>query len=305
MAKIYRMIDYYLKGVNADCYRYVVGELKDINGYHEKAVLDKDKFMHDFCLTEVQYQYFYQAAYWDYERINRYLLKHQRRPLFDTSDLVSCINKRKELLAFLKEEECMKKYNLPSFDSYVAEVYVNDLTSVIDLYANNKWIMKALQIEMIDKNSLVAGLADRNIFKYINWTLIYIGLKPLFDNPDDLEKCMLKRNELLKLMPKDECLKYLGIQSEEELKDFKIKRKVFALEKLISCYGEDPSGTSIRYYVGYDICRILDINSTLEQKREYINKINRLCNFALFEKTDNIDECIAFLKEKFKLVDAE
>ena len=34
--------------------------------------LDKDKFMHDFRLTEVQYQYFYQAAYWDYERINRY-----------------------------------------------------------------------------------------------------------------------------------------------------------------------------------------------------------------------------------------
>lgn len=306
MDKIRRIIDYYLKGLSPDCYRRVVGEIKECkHHFHDECILAKERIMKTLSLNEEQYNFFYEIIYWKYENINRYLLLHQRKPIFDTTNLKECIQKRDEFLEFYSEEECTKRFGVPSFHTYEPEVYENDLITVIDVYTDDKIIKNALKTQSAGNSNLLSGLAKRNVYKFINWMLMYEGKKPLFKNDEDNEKCKIKREELLRLLPKKECLKYFNLENEEEINKYKIKPLIFEIEKYIDVYGEDLLKTAYRHYIGNDIVRILDENTSLDDKKKYIKEINDTNESILFSNPDDVEGCIEFLKEKVKLIERE
>ena len=125
------------------------------------------------------------------------------------------------------------------------------------------------------------------------------------DYDEDNEKCKIKREELLRLLPKKECLKYFNLENEEEINKYKIKPLIFEIEKYIDVYGEDLLKTAYRHYIGNDIVRILDENTSLDDKKKYIKEINDTNESILFSNPDDVEGCIEFLKEKVKLIERE
>lgn len=304
MAKYHFIIDYYLKGLDPDCYRHVFGALKDAqNRFFDRDILKKDKFVKEFRLNNEQYDFLYETVYWQYENINRYLIKHKREPFFDTTNLADCIKKRDELLEFLTEEECIKKYGVTTFEDYVPKEYCSDLTTVAELYTTNQTIIECLKTKKIPKINLLSGIAGENPYKFINDTLLYQGLKPLFLDTENKIECEQKRKELVKFLPYKDCLKYYGVTTQAELEKFKIKPLILKIEKLfinsnilISTYG---------YYIGRNFLRILSPSETKIDKHSYIKECNRLSNTTLFKNVDNLEECIEFLKEELVFVTNE
>ena len=61
MDKRRRIIDYYLKGLSPDCYRHVVGEIKECkHHFHDNCILAKERIMKTLSLNEEQYNFFYE-----------------------------------------------------------------------------------------------------------------------------------------------------------------------------------------------------------------------------------------------------
>ena len=110
MEKFYHIYDFYIKGLDPDSIRHIMGEMNDLkNSFHDDIILKPENFVKNHDFSSKQYKRLYDIVYWEYENINRYLLKHQRKPFFDTNNLNECIKKRDEYLNFLKESECMER----------------------------------------------------------------------------------------------------------------------------------------------------------------------------------------------------
>jgi len=306
MTKYYYIFDYYLKGLNPDCYRHVAGALRDLkNSYMDKRILNPEEFMKDYYLDATQYNELCEIVFWEYENINRYLLKYQRRPFFNTNNLKECIKLRDELLEFISEKECMEKYGVTTFKEYVPEIFKNDLVTVLDIYIDDKYIKKALQHQNPPHVNLTSGLAHYNCYKFVNWMLLYNGMKPLFENVDDEEECNKKRKELLKLLPKSECFKYWNIEDENDLDKYKIKPLVFKIEKYIKCFGTDTFNTPWRHHLGCKLYNILNPDLPIIDKKRYIKEANRINESIIFKDEENVEEAIRFLQEHLEYVEKE
>lgn len=306
MNKCYCILQYYLKGLSPDCFRYISGALKDLkNSYYDRRILDADNYKKQFGLNDAQYDFLREIVYWEYENINRYLIKHQRYPLFNTENLEECIKKRDELLIVLTEKECMEKYNVSSFDDFKNEEFINDLTTSIEVYINNPLIIKALQYQMAPHENLLSGIFKNNVYKFINAMLVYEGKKTLFDDANNKDNCKVKRKELLKLLPKKECLKYLNVLNESELDKYNTKPLIMEIEKYVKCYGQDLSNTPFRYHVGTRLYMILDSSTSNEEKKRYIIEANRINGSILFDNPNDVDGCVKFINDKLKLVEKE
>ena len=250
MEKFYHIYDFYIKGLDPDSIRHIMGEMNDLkNSFHDDIILKPENFVKNHDFSSKQYKRLYDIVYWEYENINRYLLKHQRKPFFDTNNLNECIKKRDEYLNFLKESECMEKYGITNFSNYIPEIFENDLTTALDIYIEDKFIKTALQHQNPPHINITAGLSHHNPYKFVNWMLQYYGYMPIFEDVMDEEKCNIKREELLKLRSKQECLKYWGLENEEELIKYKTKRYVFKLEKYINWFNKEDYRTTDLNYV--------------------------------------------------------
>lgn len=303
MEKFYHIYDFYIKGLDPNSIRHIMGEMNDLkNSFHDDIILKPEKFVKNHDFSSKQYKRLYDIVYWEYENINRYLLKHQRKPFFDTNNLNECIKKRDEYLDFLKESECMEKYGITNFSNYIPEIFENDLTTALDIYIEDKFIKTALQHQNPPHINITAGLSHHNPYKFVNWMLQYYGYMPIFEDVMDEEKCNIKREELLKLRSKQECLKYWGLENEEELIKYKTKRYVFKLEKYINCFGTDVSNIPWRYHLGRNLYTILDSNASNEEKLNAIRLVNRINEKIIFEDPNDIDKCIDFLKKHLEIV---
>ena len=306
MPKYHCIYYYYIKNLHPDYQRHIMGEMKDlVNSYDDKAVLDTDNFAKKWDLNLKQMNYFLECIYWKYENINRYLLKHQIKPFFNTKNLKECIKIRDEYLEFISEEECMKKYGVCEMETYIPPKYPNDLTTVIELYTDNKYIIAALQCSKPKKVNVVAGLANYNGYKFINWMLMYEGLEPLFLDVEDEEECEKRRKELLQLLPFDECLKYWNIEKKEEIIKYKRPKMSFLIEKYIDCWGTNAFNTPYRYEVGWRLYSIINPQTKKEDVIRYIKEINNITNTPLFLNPMDIGECIKFIKDNLILVEIE
>lgn len=302
MAKYHYIFYYYIKDLDPDCQRHIMGEMRELkNSYDDEKVLNTKKYMDNWKLTQEEMNYFLENIYWKYERINRYLLKHQRRPFFDTNDLKDCIRLRNEYLEFISEDECIRKYGVTKFDEYVPEEFSNDLTTVIELYTDNLYIIEALQTTQIPKVNFISGLSHYNCYQFINWMLQYEGMEPLFEDVNDEEKCEIKRKELLQLLPYEKCLKYWKINSEDEIDKYKRGKMIFQIEKFIDVYGSDMFNTSWRYHIGFRLYDIINPDIDIEKRKEYINYVNNTNDTPLFVNPNNLDECIKFVKDNLIL----
>lgn len=301
MAKYHFIIDYYLKGLDPDCYRHIFGALKDAKNYFfDRRILEKEELIKDFRLDKEQYEFLYEIVYWQYENINRYLLKHKRKPFFDTTNLADCIKKRDELLEFLTEEECIKKYGVTTFEDYIPQKFCSDLNTVAELYTTNPYVIECLKTKNIPKINFLSGIAGNNPYKFVNYTLQYTGLKPLFLNEENYEECEQKRKELVKLLPYKDCLKYYGLTSETELEKFKIKPLIFKIQT----YVLEPNifNSTHGHYIGYNFLQILNPKVSEIDKQNCIKECNRLSKTTLFKKVDKVEDNIEFLKENLVLV---
>lgn len=299
-----RIYYYFIKDLDPDYQRHIMGEMTDLkNHYDDEKVLNTENYKLKWELNDEQMNFFLENIYWKYENINRYLIKHQRHPFFNTNDLKECIKVRDEYNKLISKEECMNKYNVPRFEDYVPRIYENDLLNVIELYTENKNIIKALQTRMENKNNFLSGFCSNNVYQYINWMLAYEGKMPLFNDINNKEECEKRRKKLIEFIPKNECLKYFDIEKEEDIIKYQCNKKILKIEKYITCYGEDPSNTSWRYHIGWRIRYIVDSNKSIEDKVRYLKEINNINGKIIFNNPDNLDECMNFIKDNLIFVE--
>lgn len=301
------LYQYYVKNAPIDMRRGMHFYLNDLkNSYHDDAINGKSFLVRE--ATKEQKEKYFEMIYWEYENINRMLIKHKIYPIFDTTDLRKCMEKRDELLKWYTEEEIMEKYNLPRFCDYVPEEYENDLNTPLEVYTNNEYIKKALQMQSPTENNFIGGFID-NVYVFVNLMLLNDGLKPIFENTDDLEKCDIKRKEILKLMPRKEAFEYWEFTDNNTDKEIDYKQsirtiaKCYKIEKYLHyVYGTCDFGKSCKYGIGWRIRYILSSSIKHEDKKRYLKEIYNISEHQLFDNYKDIDECIKFINENLVLV---
>lgn len=291
-----RILDYYIKGMDPDYQRHMMGGIKELkNSYHDDYVYERGYLIESLNNDREKIEKIQENVYWGYENLNRYMIKHQRYPLFDTNDLKSCIKRRDELLEWITEEECMEKYGFPKFNDYNPETYQNDLETVLYLYTTNEDVIYALQNRRTPNTCFEAGFTN-NYYEFINWKLLKNGKKPLFDDANDIDECNKKRKELLQLLPRKDCLNYWGLKEGESFS--KITPMCFKIDKYTRyIYGTDAFNVSWKYNFAWRIRCILERKMPTEDIMRYIKEANNIASGKLFEDINDLEKCTKLLKQ--------
>lgn len=122
--KEYRLIDYYLKGINPYAEREVLSILKNdiqdmfIDHIDFLRKQNKPYYLIVDKLTDAYMRAILKAVD-QFSKINNVMEDNGREHLFkDARDVVKCYDVRAELLKYMPESECNKIMNCDSYESY-------------------------------------------------------------------------------------------------------------------------------------------------------------------------------------------
>ncbi len=300
---MYYVWDFYVKGLSVNVIKnigYRLSDLKRLSGIRLDAIMNPERLREIFDFTEDMIKLFQERVYWEFEDINRILIKNQRPPFFDLGNLKLAYEKVKELnIRILNDEEAVAIFGT-SFKNYQPEVYQNDLVTVLDLYTDEPIIQDALKKQIAPSIGTVSGLSV-NFYDFINNFLIQKGIKPLFKDVNDVVSCQQKRKELLAFLPKAEALKYWGV--EENFSPPQIEPMVFNLEKTIKdVYDLFPDGRPHKDYIASLVKSILRKEYPREQLITYAKEANQMANRILFPNPENIEECRMIAKGYYQRI---
>ena len=298
-----KLIDYFIKDLSPDEQRGIHGYIQDYcnSSYAKRYAKHQDE---DYlpCLKSgvfdsVEQLKNYLNIYSEhFIAVNNRMMKNGRAPLFkEPLNLKQSFEWVDLLLTFDKAERWNRLLNCNSFDDYKPELCESGLTSVIDLFHFDRWtyneLLLTLTTKILPKTSVEGGIA-KNIYEYSNLIFALNQVKPLFENTDDLEGCIKKRNEILKVQPLKNALAVLNCSTIEDLTMQKATKTCLAIYKYTySNYGETNYKTTYNYEIGWRIREILSQNITSEKVCQYATEINYFCVNKIFDDPSNCERC--------------
>jgi len=298
----YHAFDFLVKGKNPDVQRWTFHTIKDLdNSFHDRAVLKPDKSF----FGEEELKDYLEIVRWGYENFNRYFLMHHLKPVFDTSDLAACIEKRKWLARFGTEKEIAKMFGVASAKDYKPEVFENDLICAATLIFPFGSRYYTLLTERYDREKcLEMGLAKSDE-EAVNLHLARYGRAPLFPCPEDEEATKNRHRELFRLRPRAECEAYLDeVYPDWRITDPSVKYR-FGIEAYsYNAWGYDGGGTCYAYTIGWSLRYIADRVKGDEDIKNYAKSVNNLCSYKVFGDED-VDTLVERARELMRLYPAE
>ena len=120
---MYYVWDFYVKGLSVNVIKnigYRLSDLKRLSGIILDAIMNPERLREVFDFTEDMIKLFQERVYWEFEDINRILIKNQRPPFFDLENLKLAYEKVKELnTRILNDEEAvaiLEHYGIQTID---------------------------------------------------------------------------------------------------------------------------------------------------------------------------------------------
>ncbi len=309
-----RLIEYFIKGLDPDEQRDIIGYLKEHFGEYVQArdFLDYEDEGYVSCLEKSYYDTVddlkkYMKQFTNHLiAVNNMMLKRGRLKLFDRPErLKESFKWVDTLLSFAYESKWNKLLGCNSFNSYEPQTYEKGyaiIDTYFDTYFYRKDYILALTRERTPTDSLEGGLTT-NVYEYMNWIFLKWGYKPLFDDVDDEKACLKTCEEILKVRPLSELLAYYNCNSFEDIRVPTCPKKIFALTKYTNENYGTTLGSANNYYVGSHVRALLKPQTPPEKVCEYARMANKFCNKVIFKNTNNFQEILEHAKYLVTFID--